>query len=439
MNSKIHDFVAIGIGPFNLGLACLTQPLDGLDGVFLDQASGFDWHPGMLLENATLQTPFLADLVTMADPTSRFSFLNYLKHSGRIYAFYIREDFFMLRQEYNQYCQWVCAQLDSLRWQRRVERVEYDEINHLYQVHCHNLATGESELYRGRHLVLGTGTVPLWPACCQSVQGVASHSASYLADKASLQRQPSITIVGSGQSAAEIYYDLLQDIDRYGYQLNWLTRSPRFFPLEYTKLTLELTSPEYVDYFHRLSLPQRDQLLQQQKGLFKGINASLINDIHELLYRKHLNGTPDTLLLANTALTACRHDKAGGRFVLSLQQQEQQQDFQLETAGLVLATGYGYRQPAFLASIAGRIRRDEQGRFAVARDYSIDADHRLFVQNAELHTHGLSSPDLGMACYRNARLIHSITGIAHYPVEQRIAFQQFSVPPSQPAPERMSA
>jgi lysine N6-hydroxylase len=292
MNSKIHDFVAIGIGPFNLGLACLSQPLDGLDGVFLDQASGFDWHPGMLLENATLQTPFLADLVTLADPTSRFSFLNYLKHSGRIYAFYIREDFFMLRQEYNQYCQWVCAQLDSLRWQRRVERVEYDEINHLYQVHCHNLATGEAELYRGRHLVLGTGTVPLWPACCQSVQQQASHSASYLADKASLQRQPSITIVGSGQSAAEIYYDLLQDIDRYGYQLNWLTRSPRFFPLEYTKLTLELTSPEYVDYFHRLSLPQRDQLLQQQKGLFKGINASLINDIHELLYRKHLNGTP---------------------------------------------------------------------------------------------------------------------------------------------------
>ncbi|WP_059287208.1 lysine N(6)-hydroxylase/L-ornithine N(5)-oxygenase family protein [Aquitalea magnusonii] len=231
MNGKIHDFVAIGIGPFNLGLACLTQPLEGLDGVFLDQAAGFDWHPGMLLENATLQTPFLADLVTLADPTSRFSFLNYLKSSGRIYAFYIREDFFMLRQEYNQYCQWVCAQLDSLRWQRQVERVAYDEINSLYQVYCQNLASGELELYRARHLVLGTGTVPLWPACCQSVRQQASHSASYLADKAALQRQPSITIIGSGQSAAEIYYDLLQDIDRYGYQLNWLTRSPRFFPL----------------------------------------------------------------------------------------------------------------------------------------------------------------------------------------------------------------
>jgi lysine N6-hydroxylase len=439
MNGKIHDFVAIGIGPFNLGLACLTQPLDGLDGVFLDQAAGFDWHPGMLLENATLQTPFLADLVTLADPTSRFSFLNYLKNSGRIYAFYIREDFFMLRQEYNQYCQWVCAQLDSLRWQRQVERVEYDEINSLYQVYCQNLASGELELYRARHLVLGTGSLPLWPECCQSVARQASHSASYLADKAALQRQSSITIIGSGQSAAEIYYDLLQDIDRFGYQLNWLTRSPRFFPLEYTRLTLELTSPEYVDYFHQLPVAQRDTLLQQQKGLFKGINASLINDIHELLYRKHLNGAPSTLLLANTALTDCRYDKAQGLFQLELQQMEQQKSFSLQTAGLVLATGYGYRQPSFLAPIAGRIRRDERGRFAVARDYSIDAEHRLFVQNAELHTHGLSSPDLGMACYRNARLIRSISGVEHYPVEQRIAFQQFTAPDSLPDPERLSA
>ena len=44
----------------------------------------------------------------------------------------------------------------------------------------------------------------------------------------------------------------------HGYRLNWVTRSPRFFPLEYTKLTLEMTSPEYVDYFH--ALPEDDPL-----------------------------------------------------------------------------------------------------------------------------------------------------------------------------------
>ena len=63
-----------------------------------------------------------------------------------------------------------------------------------------------------------------------------------------------------------------------------MTRSPRFFPLEYTKLTLEMTSPEYVDYFHALPEATRDRLAAEQKGLYKGINAELINEIYDLLY-----------------------------------------------------------------------------------------------------------------------------------------------------------
>lgn len=59
----------------------------------------------MMLESAHLQTPFMTDLVTLADPTSRFSLLNYMKQQGKIYSFYIREDFFLMRKEYNLYCQ----------------------------------------------------------------------------------------------------------------------------------------------------------------------------------------------------------------------------------------------------------------------------------------------------------------------------------------------
>ena len=71
-----------GSGPFNLGLACLTEPIDELDGLFLEAKPDFDWHSGMLLEGAHLQTPFMSDLVTLADPTSPYSFLNYLKEIG---------------------------------------------------------------------------------------------------------------------------------------------------------------------------------------------------------------------------------------------------------------------------------------------------------------------------------------------------------------------
>ncbi|MEY4921629.1 MAG: hypothetical protein RLY17_346, partial [Pseudomonadota bacterium] len=74
MSMRPYDFIAIGIGPFNLGLACLTQPLNDVHSLFIDQNPGFDWHPGMMLESATLQTPFMSDLVTLASPTHPLSF-----------------------------------------------------------------------------------------------------------------------------------------------------------------------------------------------------------------------------------------------------------------------------------------------------------------------------------------------------------------------------
>ncbi len=94
MTTKIYDFIAIGIGPFNLGLACLVQPIQEINSLFIDQNPSFNWHPGMMLESSTMQTPFMADLVTLASPTHPLSFLNYIKKKGRIYSFYIRESFF---------------------------------------------------------------------------------------------------------------------------------------------------------------------------------------------------------------------------------------------------------------------------------------------------------------------------------------------------------
>ena len=81
----IHDFIAVGLGPFNLSLACLMAPLKEHRGLFLERSDQFAWHPGMLVDRCTLQNPFLADLVSLADPTSHLSYLNYCKQQGRIY------------------------------------------------------------------------------------------------------------------------------------------------------------------------------------------------------------------------------------------------------------------------------------------------------------------------------------------------------------------
>ncbi|MBM0123847.1 lysine N(6)-hydroxylase/L-ornithine N(5)-oxygenase family protein [Pimelobacter simplex] len=425
-----HDFVGIGLGPFNLGLACLTDPLsrlddhDGISGVFLEARDRFDWHPGMLLDDATLQVPFLADLVTMADPTSRWSFLSYLKQAGHLYPFYIRESFYPLRKEYDDYCRWAAERLPSVRWGQRVTGVEHDGTAYLVR-------TSTGEQHRTRRLVIGIGTSPRVPEPLRPLldEGRATHSADYLARKAELQQQDRITVVGSGQSAAEIYHDLLAEAPDHGYELVWLTRSPRFFPMEYTKLTLEMTSPEYGEYHRALPIDTRDRLAREQRHLFKGISGDLIDAIFDLHYQQRVTGVgPRTTLLTHTEVRAARPTPAGGS-ELDLLHLETGEPFSLQTGGLVLATGYAPTQPAFLEGIRDRIRYDARGRYDVAGDYSVDVHGgEVFVQNAEEHTHSLLAPDLGMGPYRNSVIVAAMLGREVYPIEKRIAVQTFGVP-----------
>ena len=421
----VHDLLGIGIGPFNLGLACLAAPLEDLDAVFLDARDGFDWHPGLMLEDATIQVPFLADLVTMADPTSPLSFLNYLKQAGRLYPFYIREDFNPLRAEYSAYCRWAAGQLGSLRWGREVVAVEHDPADDTYVVTARTAAG--TERWRTRRLVLGVGTVPAVPECVDLSAGPVLHTSDYLHRRDELLARESVTVVGSGQSAAEVYRDLLERSGADGPRVDWLTRSPRFFPMEYTKLTLEMTSPEYVDHFHGLDMARRDRLNGTHATLYKGISSELVNEIHELLYRRSVHGHPAGVLTTNTTLTGAAWD--GRRFSLALHDDELDRPWRHTTGAVVLATGYRAEVPAFLDPVLDRIAWDAAGRYDVSRDYAVDhARSRIWVQNAEVHTHGLTAPDLGMGAYRNSVILRAVTGREVYPIEPAIAFQTFGIP-----------
>lgn len=423
---KIYDIAGIGIGPFNLGLAALCAPIESLSTIFLDQASEFNWHPGMMLSDATLQVPFMADLVTMADPTSPYSFLNYLKQTDRLYKFYIREDFFVLRKEYNAYCKWAISHLKNCHFGQKVSKIKYAD--GIYQIEKIDQTTGTTETIFAKKIVLGTGTAPKVPAFVDpTVHQYAIHSSEYLKFKQTLLEQKTVTVIGSGQSAAEIFYDLLPETEN-GLKLKWFTRPDRFFPMEYSKLTLELTSPEYVDHFYNLNDAKRKQLLSKQNSLFKGINFELINQIFDKLYELSVDGEKiNAELMPNCQLNNLKVNNDGS-YQLDFYHTESEKEFAVDTDAVVLATGYKYNEPGFLSAINDRIARNADGLFQVHRNYAIDVNgNEIFVQNAELHTHGFVTPDLGMGAYRNASIINAILGFEIYPVEKRIAFQQFSV------------
>lgn len=426
------DVLAIGAGPFNLGFAALAQPLvdsGELSVAVFDKRPNFCWHPGMMLPSATIQVPFMADLVTMADPTSRFSFLNYCKRQGRIHHFFIKEDFYPLRSEYSDYCAWVADQLDTVHWNHCVDTVEQLQ-DGTFNVH-YSHPDGTAEIH-ARHLVLGVGTEPFVPEDLAAALDSPNvlHSADYLHRKQEVLAAESVTIIGSGQSAAEIYLDLIEDRTEQDKRLDWFTRSPRFFPMEYTKLTLEMTSPDYARYFHALPEDVRDRTNREQRNLYKGISGDTINEVYDTLYRLSRTRTVPTTLRAGCAVTwapsAQPTDGSKGAHSVQVEHAESGATGVHASDMYILATGYRAPTiPSFLQPLRDGLNLDAAGRYAVASGFSINDATTIHVQNAVEHTHSLISPDLGMGPWRNSTILASITGREVYPIEREIAFQTF--------------
>ncbi|AKC65458.1 lysine N(6)-hydroxylase/L-ornithine N(5)-oxygenase family protein [Bacillus altitudinis MN12] len=428
--NNVVDVIGIGIGPFNLGLAALSEEVDEIDALFFERSEAFHWHPGMLIEGTTLQVPFLADLVSMADVKSKYSFLNYLQEQNRLYSFYFLEDFHIPRKEYSHYCRWVADQLDSCRFGMNVESVSIVEKDgeKRYEVHVRHVKDQTVEVFESKHLVLGIGTQPAVPASLQPALGDrVFHSADYLKrKKEGCFKGKSVTVIGSGQSAAEVFYDILSDDE--AKDIHWFTRSKGFFPMEYSNLGLEYFSPDYIDFFYELPQPKKDALLKQQDLLYKGISSAMIRDIYHLLYERSACGEQlNTVLQAMTEVNLIEETRDG--LSLSCNQWVKEESFTHETDIVVLATGYQSVLPPFIDPISHHIQWDHQGRFQVEREYRLKTntlgENDIFVQNAELHTHGVGAPDLGLGAYRNSVIINELARRPVYPLYQKHVFQTF--------------
>ena len=442
-----YDLVGIGIGPFNLALAALADGAGGLSTLFLDEKPEFSWHPGMLLDGTTLQVPFLADLVTLVDPTSPWSYLSYLREHDRLFPFYFTERFHIPRREYDHYCRWVASRLPSCRTSARVTAVVWEPGRSVYQVHFTDTTSGQTNTVCARNVVLGVGTAPTVPECVRNLLGDrVFHSADFLNKRPGLRGLRDVTVIGSGQSGAEVFLDLLRELPSQGATLRWLTRSPAFAPMEYSKLGLEHFTPDYTRYFHGLPASVRERLVPSQWQLYKAISQETIGQIYDLLYDRAAESSadapgtdqPSATLMPNVDVHAARHTQAG--IAMHCHHADLDREFQFTTDAVVLATGYTASRPAFLDPLSDLIDWDDDGRYRIGGDYRValrpDVTGNLFVQNAELHTHGVGAPDLGLGAHRAAVILNAIAGSTIYRLPRRTAFTTFG--PSEAAASRVA-
>ena len=119
-----------------------------------------------------------------------------------------------------------------------------------------------------------------------------------------------------------------------------------------------------------------------------------------------------------------------GRIELRTEHVQQHRAQRPVTDAVVLATGYTERPAgALLGNIARGLRRDRSGRLVVNPEYRLVPDEPIpgsvFVQNAEEHTHGPGTPDLGLAAWRSAVILNAVTGREVYRLPARTAFTTF--------------
>lgn len=429
---ELYDVIGIGIGPYNLGLAALSEPVDDIKALFFEQNTEFEWHPGMLIEGTDLQDPFLVDLVTFADPTSPYTFLNYVHKHNRLYQFYFFSRMDIPRREYNQYAKWVANQLSSCRFGKRVIDV-IDHEDH-YEVMIEDVRTGDKDAYYAKHVVIGTGNTPLVPSGFEGApKKDVIHTSGYVPNEKSIKHDArSITVIGSGQSAAEVFYDLLQDRDYYGYKLTWFTRTPHFYQMEQSKLAREAFSPDYVRYFHSLPFEKRTEALSTIDRLRHGTEGGLLNRIYDTLYHRSVDGKDRYVRIQpSVEVNEIHPSKEGKGYTLSCHQEGLGETFHHETDKVILATGYKPNMPKWLERYREIIIWEDDKRFKVARNYHIEFEdnrkHHLFTLMNLEHSHGSSATNLGLSVQRNQMILNTIAKREVYPLQTNTVFQQYDL------------
>lgn len=409
----VLDVAGVGIGPFNLSLAALLVPVSGLTSHFYERKPELQWHPGLLFDEATIQVSFLKDLVSLADPTSPYSFLAFLAQKKRLYRFINAAFPRVLRREFNEYLQWVCGRLNNLRFDSEVQEIDCDDRNLRLRVGDQVVPT--------RNVVLGTGHQAKIPDCARPFLGESVFHAGAFLNRPRDFTGRTLAVVGGGQTGAETVWHVVNERGSLPDRLLWFTRRTGFAPLDESPFTNEIFTPRYSDYFYRLKEAVRLQLLDAQKLASDGISTVLLEALYRRFYElEYLDGRREFCSL-HPSRELVGMEREGDRYRLQFRDGLDGGVSSWVVDGVILATGYHYRPPSCLEPLLPRTSWNGC-EYELQDDFSIAWDGppglRIYVQNASRQLRGVADPNLSLMAWRSATIVNSLAGTTVYDVEE---------------------
>jgi L-ornithine N5-monooxygenase len=399
--------LAIGAGPANLALAVAIEE-SGSDELahgtlLLEQSPDIKWQRNLLMPWARSQVSFLKDLVTLRNPRSRFSFLNFLYDQGRLDEFVNLGTFHPFRWELSDYLQWVATSLEKvqIRYGVRAETIEPTrESDGSITGWTVRLTNGDT--IRCRDLVIGGGRDPHLPDVFADLpKDRVIHSAHYNSRIAQLPKDQPIrpVVIGGAQSAAEMFMALHENLP-YS-EPTIVVRSVGVQVYQTSKFVNELFYPSFVDDFYNSPPEVRAQILDEMRLTnYGGLAPPFLDEIYQMLYQQKRLGPQRSNVRAMTEVVGARMDD--DEVVLDLRDRKTGKVEPLRCDLVLLGTGYNSNMPRMTRALADKAGLTE---ISVSRNYRVDMGESawgaLYLQGVNEETHGIADSLISVLAHRS--------------------------------------
>jgi L-ornithine N5-monooxygenase len=407
------EVLAIGAGPSNLALAVAIEELGPpeLAGstLILEQCGDIRWQRNLLLPWARSQVSFVKDLVTLRNPRSRFSFLNFLHDRGRLDEFVNLATFNPYRKELSDYLQWVAWNLQDVRvrYNARCASVTPRRADD-GTIEGWTATLADGDRVRCRDLVVAIGRDPHVPEVFHGLpRERIIHSTEYgprIAQVAATADWPlRAVVVGGAQSAAEVFMALHDDLPLA--ELTLVARSIGLQNYQTSKFVNELFFPSFVGGFYDSTPEARREILAEMRQTnYAGLAAPFLDEIYYMLYRQKLLGSRTSSVRAMTEVVGARED--GAEIVLDLRDRKSGKVEPMRCDLVLLGTGYEPHMPALMRGLAANADLEN---VTVSRSYRVDlgeaARGGLYLQGTNEQTHGIADSLLSVLAHRSQDIV----------------------------------
>ncbi|WP_417220973.1 lysine N(6)-hydroxylase/L-ornithine N(5)-oxygenase family protein [Achromobacter spanius] len=418
---QVHDLIGIGFGPSNIALAIALEERYGGDSgllpLFLEKQPCFAWHPHMMLDGTHMQISFLKDLVTLRNPASPFTFLNYLHSQGRLQQFINLKTFFPSRHEFNDYLAWAAGHFsDRCAYGEDVFDVAPETVGDtvpLLRVRSRD-AQGRVRERLARNLVVSVGGkahIPE-PFLAWRDEPRIFHTSSYLSAIGKIAHPRRIAVLGAGQSAAEIFMNLRKPPARP--QVGLLMRGRALRPTHDSPYMNEIFNAEHTDYIYSRPPAERAGLLSEAWHTnYSAPDVELIERIYNVFYQQQVTRQARHQLRRRCQVDAVEVvdgvDGDGQSVALTLFDRDTHLSEVVRYDAVILATGYVRDHHKQLLAPLAPYLEDH----AIDRHYRLRADARLkpaiYVQGGSETTHGISDSLLSILAIRSQEIGNALS------------------------------